>query len=241
MLTSSGSGAFPGATVPGRSDPDGAARRGRRHCVLRRDAAARRVFLNSGALAHTMSRIKRSLVNVAVAVSMAIAAACVSPAANPADACTALAALELIDLRIGAAERVPAEADLPAHCKVTGIIETEINFELLLPDDWNGRFLMGGGGGFVGTVQNQARTLYAYGGSPLQPRLRDSRNRHRTQRERHRGRLGAQSSRAAGELRPPRRPPDRGGPRSRSSRTTTPTGRPTTPSSSAARGAAGRR
>jgi feruloyl esterase len=53
---------------------------------------------------------------------------------------------------------------------VAGVIETEINFELLLPDaaDWNGRFLMGGGGGFVGTVQNQARNLFAYGGGPLE-------------------------------------------------------------------------
>ena len=116
----------------------------------------------------TIDNLKRSLVNAIVAAGVAIAAACASPAADPVDACADLAALELLDLRIGAAERVAATVDLPAHCKVTGTIETEINFELLLPDDWNGRFLMGGGGGFVGTVQNQARTLYAYGGSPLQ-------------------------------------------------------------------------
>ena len=115
-----------------------------------------------------MSRIQRQLVNVVVAAGLATAAACATPAADPADACTGLAAQQLFDLHIGAAEPVPAEAGLPAHCKVTGTIETEINFELLLPDDWNGRFLMGGGGGFVGSVQNQARTLYAHGGSPLQ-------------------------------------------------------------------------
>ena len=115
-----------------------------------------------------MSRFQRQLVNVVVAAGLATAAACTTPAAGPADACTGLAAQQLFDLHIGAAEPVPAEAGLPAHCKVTGTIETEINFELLLPDDWNGRFLMGGGGGFVGSVQNQARTLYAHGGSPLQ-------------------------------------------------------------------------
>ena len=115
-----------------------------------------------------MSRIQRQLVNVAVAACLAMAAACAAPAADPADACTDLTALALFDLHIGTADRVPAEGGLPAHCKVTGTIETEINFEVLLPDDWNGRFLMGGGGGFVGTVQNQARTLYAHGGSPLQ-------------------------------------------------------------------------
>ena len=45
---------------------------------------------------------------------------------------------------------------LPPHCKVTGVIDSTINFELHLPvaDAWNGRFAMGGGGGFVGSVQN---------------------------------------------------------------------------------------
>jgi feruloyl esterase len=39
---------------------------------------------------------------------------------------------------------------------VAGVIGTETNFELLLPDDWNGKFVMGGGGGFVGSVMNTA-------------------------------------------------------------------------------------
>ena len=41
-----------------------------------------------------------------------------------------------------------------AHCSVKGVIGTETHFELLLPDDWNGKFVMGGGGGFVGSVVN---------------------------------------------------------------------------------------
>ena len=61
-------------------------------------------------------------------------------------------------MRIGSATQVLTGEGGPAHCKVTGVIETEINFELLLPEpsDWNGRFMMGGGGGFVGSVQNSA-------------------------------------------------------------------------------------
>jgi len=43
------------------------------------------------------------------------------------------------------------------HVEVRGVIGEHIRFELLLPDDWNGRFVMGGGGGFVGSVQNMAR------------------------------------------------------------------------------------
>jgi feruloyl esterase len=51
---------------------------------------------------------------------------------------------------------VTAEDDGAPHCKVAGVIGTETNFELLLPDDWNGKFVMGGGGGFVGSVINTA-------------------------------------------------------------------------------------
>jgi hypothetical protein len=42
-------------------------------------------------------------------------------------------------------------------CRVTGRISKEINFELILPQQWNGRFLMSGGGGFVGEIQNYLR------------------------------------------------------------------------------------
>jgi feruloyl esterase len=44
-----------------------------------------------------------------------------------------------------------------AHIQVNGTIGGNILFELLLPDQWNEGFVMGGGGGFVGTVQNGAR------------------------------------------------------------------------------------
>jgi len=51
---------------------------------------------------------------------------------------------------------------LPAHCKVTGRIDPHkgadgvdyaIGFELTLPADWNGRFLLQGGGGLNGAVR----------------------------------------------------------------------------------------
>lgn len=47
-----------------------------------------------------------------------------------------------------------AESNPVSHCKVAGVIGGKINFELLLPEDWNGKFVMGGGGGFVGSVMN---------------------------------------------------------------------------------------
>ena len=118
--------------------------------------------------------VTRTAVALTIAAALAVAAACTGSAADPepplptAERCGALADLDLIDLRIASAQLVPAADRGPEHCAVTGVIETEINFELLLPSGWNGRFMMGGGGGYVGSVQNQALTLFAHGGSPLE-------------------------------------------------------------------------
>jgi feruloyl esterase len=49
---------------------------------------------------------------------------------------------------------VTQEAAPAPHCKVAGVIGPETHFELLLPKKWNGKFVMGGGGGFVGSVMN---------------------------------------------------------------------------------------
>ncbi len=50
-----------------------------------------------------------------------------------------------------------------SYIEVKGVIGGHIRFELLLPEAWNGRFVMGGGGGFVGTVQNGARSSVKQG------------------------------------------------------------------------------
>jgi feruloyl esterase len=76
--------------------------------------------------------------------------------------CSTLKELRLPDVSITEAVEVKPDLsgqmnkDLP-HCRIKGVIGKEINFELLLPDAWNGRFAMGGGGGFVGSIQNGAR------------------------------------------------------------------------------------
>jgi len=49
------------------------------------------------------------------------------------------------------------------HVRLDGVIGGSIHFELLLPDDWNSRFVMGGGGGFVGRVINSARFTVNHG------------------------------------------------------------------------------
>ncbi len=69
--------------------------------------------------------------------------------------CKRLTALNIPDVNIS--EAIVSSSGV-SHCKVSGIIGKEINFELLLPFEWKGIFIMGGGGGFVGTVQNAARS-----------------------------------------------------------------------------------
>ena len=39
-------------------------------------------------------------------------------------------------------------------------IGSEIGFELRLPDDWNGKFIMGGSGGFAGNFANAAHDFW---------------------------------------------------------------------------------
>ena len=70
-----------------------------------------------------------------------------------APACSVESLGALPDVRITSTSN---EKNPVALCKVSGVIGTETNFELLLPDDWNGKFVMGGGGGFVGSVINTA-------------------------------------------------------------------------------------
>jgi hypothetical protein len=41
------------------------------------------------------------------------------------------------------------------YCRVEATVDTAMHIVALLPDDWNGRFLMGGGGGYAGSVDNQ--------------------------------------------------------------------------------------
>lgn len=71
--------------------------------------------------------------------------------------CTLESLPQLPDVTI---EMVTRESAPAAHCKVAGVIGPEISFELLLPEDWNGKFVMGGGGGFAGSIVNAAQDFF---------------------------------------------------------------------------------
>ena len=105
-------------------------------------------------------RLAVSFGSLAILAAVAIAAVSPAPAADlvPAMTCEELSGVSWGGFVLDEVSEVEAGANDPAHCRVLGTIDEEIHFELLLPTaaDWNGRFLMGGGGGYVGSVQNQA-------------------------------------------------------------------------------------
>jgi feruloyl esterase len=91
--------------------------------------------------------MKEKLLTALVLVGLAL---CRSPLQAEVD-CMVGALPQLPDVAISSVVR---EAQPVPHCKIAGVIGPEIHFELLLPDAWNGKFVMGGGGGFVGSVMN---------------------------------------------------------------------------------------
>ena len=65
----------------------------------------------------------------------------------------------------------PAATNLPAYCRLDGVVDRRtgvpagtaygIGFAIALPEEWNGRFLMQGGGGLNGSVGNPVGTSAA--------------------------------------------------------------------------------
>ena len=83
------------------------------------------------------------------------------PATPPAE-CAALKALQLPDVSITESVAVPAPATgniRVAHCRVNGTVGREIRFTLLLPNQWNGKFMMVGNG--VHSASGRTRAMLA--------------------------------------------------------------------------------
>ncbi len=84
------------------------------------------------------------------------------------DRLRATASLTGFDLSVISAALIPPTASAPEHCHVFLMAQPEINIEVNLPTNWNGRFYMFGNGGWAGEafdapgrVANHARALRA--------------------------------------------------------------------------------
>lgn len=71
-------------------------------------------------------------------------------AASPKMACKALFALSGYEFTVESAVLTPAEGDAPEFCRVMGMVQPEIRFEVALPPSWNRRFHLTGSGGYAG-------------------------------------------------------------------------------------------
>ncbi len=110
-----------------------------------------------------------SLYRRVVAATLALIASggaiCVSAQSRRVE-CASLVTLQLPNVKITEAVMVPAAekgAVRASHCRVSGVIDTETRFTELLPDQWNERLFSGGGGGFVGRIDNQAAGSVNFG------------------------------------------------------------------------------
>jgi len=82
-------------------------------------------------------------------------------ATQAAMSCASVPSLATAETTIVSARLVPAADGVPEHCRVTGLIQPEIRFEVNLPSNWNRRFYMHGNGGFAGeTPEFGPRPLY---------------------------------------------------------------------------------
>ena len=91
-----------------------------------------------------------------------------SATGKPAMACAELRALTSFDLSVISATVIPVSAAAPEHCRVSLMVPPEVNIEVNLPTQWNGRLYMFGNGGWAGEsfeapnrVNNRARGLAA--------------------------------------------------------------------------------
>jgi feruloyl esterase len=87
-----------------------------------------------------------SLANTTITAARAVPAGPFTPPAAP-----------------GAGGPPPAPTQLPAHCRVTAVIkpspDSNIEIEVWLPENWNGKFEAVGGGGWAGVISYPALSL----------------------------------------------------------------------------------
>jgi hypothetical protein len=72
--------------------------------------------------------------------------------ASASQACSTLTGKTLAGATVTAAASVAASGAVPVYCKVNATIAPQLNLEMRLPQQWNGKLYYGGGGGYNGSI-----------------------------------------------------------------------------------------
>jgi hypothetical protein len=79
---------------------------------------------------------------------------------NAAQACSILSGKTIGGATLTAAA-IPASGATPTYCKVNGTLAPQLNFEIRLPDAWNGKLHYAGGGGYDGSIPDLSFSVNA--------------------------------------------------------------------------------
>src|ERR1035438_6978793 len=82
---------------------------------------------------------------------------------KPATGCADLRSLTNNQITIAVAQSLPETPQAPAHCRVFGQVLPKVGFEVRMPADWNGRFMMIGNGGYAGEPTDSRARANQYG------------------------------------------------------------------------------
>jgi len=92
-------------------------------------------------------------------IYLGISLMCMTAAEADEVSCRDLLSMTNPSFAVLTAKVVEATTDLPRHCRVHGHILPAINFEVRLPEAWNGKFYMVGNGGYSGAFFDQSYGL----------------------------------------------------------------------------------
>jgi len=81
---------------------------------------------------------------------------------KPVTGCADLRALTSLQISIAIAADIAETPEAPAYCRVFGQILPQVGFEVRMPSNWNGRFVMIGNGGFAGEPTDSRGAVAQY-------------------------------------------------------------------------------
>ena len=111
--------------------------------------------------ANTPSRVWPLLAVAALASLASLPGRADVSGAKPVTACSALSERTVHEYTILSATDLEATGDVPARCRVLGVLPPEIVFEVVLPAEWNGRIVMRGNGGYAGNSPDNPGSIRA--------------------------------------------------------------------------------